>query len=153
MKMLGVAADIYAGLWDGSKYVAEALTVGSLIETPARIVIPYGAVQIMAVDVTQWGGSVTVIDAEGVETIHRTTDRRCAEVAEQIAQDCVPVVLELQEITRGKNAGKQKLVRLAPWSDGVEPPAAPDQMPITADDIPFVWLLPFITGALSMGSL
>ena len=35
MKMLGVAADIYAGLWDGSKYKEEA--VAPTIQTPRRL--------------------------------------------------------------------------------------------------------------------
>lgn len=120
---------------------AGSSTPPVIVEAPKRIAIPEGAVQILAAQVTQWGGDVTVVDANGVETIHKTTDRRCAEVAEQIAQDSVPAWLIVELITRGKNAGKVKLTEVHR-----EPPAATDRtapmpddvlVPITADDIPF----------------
>lgn len=113
LKMLGVAADIYAGLWDGSKYVTAPQVY--VAEPQAPIKLPPGTVQIVKVDVTQWGGDVEVVDYDGVVTVHKTAERQCAELAEQIAQERVPVVLSFEAITRGKNAGKQKLTGVARW--------------------------------------
>ncbi len=79
------------------------------VEAPKRITLPAGTVQILSVTSTEWGGDVTVVDAQGVETIHKTTERQCAALCEQLAQEGVPVTLTLAPITRGKNAGKVKL--------------------------------------------
>ena len=84
-----------------------------VVEAPKAITpieLPAGSAQIVRVQVTAWGGDVTVIDHQGVEVTHKTTERRLAELCEQIVQEAVPVVLQLEPITRGKNAGKVKLV-------------------------------------------
>src|SRR3990167_3889414 len=46
----------------------------SVIATPAKIALPAGAVQIVAVQGTTWGGDVTVVDADGVESVLKTTE-------------------------------------------------------------------------------
>lgn len=79
-------------------------------EAPRRITLPPGTVQILSAHIGEWGGAdVVVVDEHGVETTHKTTERQLAELCEQIAQEAAPVTLEFQPITRGKNAGKQKL--------------------------------------------
>ena len=79
------------------------------VTAPSRIALPEDTYQIVAVHPTQWGADVVVVDRHGVEVTHKTTERQCAELCEQIAQEGVPVTLDLQNITRGKNAGKVKL--------------------------------------------
>jgi phage recombination protein Bet len=73
-----------------------------------------GSCFITAVKVLTWGGEVTVVDSKGEVSTYPTTERRCATLAEQIAQERpqVAVTLGLAEITRGKNAGKVKLVEI-----------------------------------------
>jgi hypothetical protein len=90
---------------------AETVHQPLVVEAPStpRAPLPAGCVYILKVQVTTWGGDVTVVDADGVEAVHKTTERRCAELCEQIAQEGVPVTLDLQTITRGKNAGHVKL--------------------------------------------
>ena len=51
-----------------------------------RIKLPEGALQIVSVKVEQWGGEIEAVDANGVVTVHRTSNRQCAELAEQLAQ-------------------------------------------------------------------
>lgn len=81
-----------------------------VVEAPKRIALPAGTVQILSARIGEWGGAdVVVVDADGVETAHKTTERQLAELCEAIAQEAVPATLEFQVITRGKNAGKQKL--------------------------------------------
>ncbi len=89
------------------------------VEAPKRITLPTGTVQILSVTSTEWGGDVTVVDAQGVETIHKTTERQCAALCEQLAQEGVPVTLTLASITRGKNAGKMKLTGAHRWAPEV----------------------------------
>ncbi len=90
------------------------------VEAPKRInALPTGTVQILSVTSTEWGGDVTVVDAQGVETIHKTTERQCAALCEQLAQEGVPVTLTLASITRGKNAGKMKLTGAHRWAPEV----------------------------------
>jgi hypothetical protein len=141
LKMLGVAADIYAGLWDGAKYLTAPPVQMAPIQAPrVNRMLPPGTVQIMAVAVTQWGGEVTVVDTAGEEHVHKTTDRKLAELSEQIAQECVPVSLAFEEITRGKNKGKQKLTGVKRWvAPATPPPPEPEPVPppLTADQIPF----------------
>jgi phage recombination protein Bet len=108
------------------------------VEAPkpiTRIAVPDGTVQIVSVQSTPWGADVTVVDSHGVETVYKTTERQCAELCEQIVQEAVPVTLELQSITRGKNAGKVKLAGVHRY---VAPVPAVIEAPIlTADEIPF----------------
>lgn len=114
------------------------------VQASRRIALPAGTVQILSVQVTPWGGDVLVVTADGEEVAHKTTERRCAELCEQIAQEAVPVTLELQPITRGKNAGKVKLVgvhrhrtyNVDDLPDG-EVLGTVEGLPITAADIPF----------------
>jgi phage recombination protein Bet len=82
-----------------------------VVQAPTRIDLPPGTVQILSARIGEWGGAdVVVVDPNGVETSHKTTERQLAVLCEQIAQEAVPVTLEFQPITRGKNAGKDKLV-------------------------------------------
>lgn len=99
------------------------------VEAPKRIPLQSGTVQIVAVAPTQWGGEVTVVDSNGVEVTHKTTEARCAALCEQLAQEGVPVTLDLQPITRGKNAGHVKLV----GAHRYQPPAPVDDNTIDAE--------------------
>jgi hypothetical protein len=119
LKMLGVAADIYAGLWDGSKYIVPQPK--ATVEAPKKIALPAGTVQIVKVNPTQWGGDIEVVDGNGVSTTYKTTERQCAELCEQVAQEGVPVTLNLQTITRGVNQGKQKLASIVRWKSPEQP--------------------------------
>jgi hypothetical protein len=114
-----------------------------IVEAPKRVALPSGTVQIVSVQVTTWGGDITVVDEHGVETVHKTTERKVAELCEQIAQEGVPVTLTLTPITRGVNAGKEKLTavkRYAPEDPipvTAEKSGPPDVPVLTADEIPF----------------
>lgn len=89
---------------------AETIPQPLVVEAPKRIVLPVGTSQIIEVQATEWGADVTVVDDHGEQVTHKTSERQCAALCEQIAQEGVPVILDLQAITRGKNAGKVKLV-------------------------------------------
>lgn len=112
-----------------------------VVTAPSRIAVPAGAAQIVAVQVTTWGGDVTVVLPSGEEVTHKTDKRELAELCEQIAQEAVPVTLEFAEITRGKNKGKEKLVgvhrvRVSAVELPTDAPPS-NEPPITASDIPF----------------
>ena len=99
---------------------AETLHQPVVVHAPAAVrhePPPEGYCRIVSAVSTQWGGEVTVVDARGEEATFKTTDRQCAELCEQIAQEGTPVTLELQEITRGKNAGKEKLVGVKRYTE------------------------------------
>lgn len=102
------------------------------VEAPARVALPAGTFQIVTVEPTAWGGDVTVVDANGEQVTHKTTERQCAALCEQIAQEGVPVTLDLQPITRGKNAGKVKLAGVKRWTPEL-PPAKDDNTTIDAE--------------------
>jgi hypothetical protein len=89
---------------------AEALAQPLVVEAPKRVTLPAGTVQILSAKVTQWGGDIVAVDEHGVLATHKTTERQVAELCEALAQEAVPVTLDMQEITRGVNKGKQKLV-------------------------------------------
>jgi hypothetical protein len=112
----------------------EPLTV----KATKQIDLPEGTVQIVSSKVEQWGGDIEVVDDSGVVTVHKTADRQCAVLAEQIAQEHVPVTLTFEKITRGKNAGKDKLVGVKRW-EAAKPVSVlePDQPVLTAEQIPF----------------
>lgn len=87
-----------------------------LVAPPKRIALPDGTVQIVSAAIGEWGGAdVVVVDGNGVETVHKTTERQLAELCEAIAQEAVPVTLEFAEITRGVNKGKKKLTAVHRW--------------------------------------
>jgi phage recombination protein Bet len=92
-----------------------------VIEAPKAVTPPpAGASRILRVVSTQWGAEVEVVDTDGVVAVYKTSERRCAELAEQLAQEGGPVTIDLATITRGQNAGKQKLVAVHRW----EPPSS-----------------------------
>jgi hypothetical protein len=108
-----------------------------VVAAPRRIALPPGSVQVLSVQVTTWGGDVLVVDGHGAEVSYKTTERRCAELCEQLAQEAVPVTLTLVPITRGVNAGKVKLTGAARYH---EPSQAEDNAidaEIAAKDAPF----------------
>lgn len=96
-----------------------------VVEAPKRVELPEGTVQILSSSIGEWGGAdVVVVDANGVESTHKTTERQLAELCEALAQEAVPVTLAFTEITRGVNKGKQKLVavhRYAPPTAAIAP--------------------------------
>jgi hypothetical protein len=123
-----------------------------LLPTPKPIALPDGTWQVISVQMTQWGGEVTLVDKDGLEVVHKTNERKLAELCEQIAQEAVPVTLEFVTISRGVNTGKTKLTAVHRY---VAPAAAPAPEPpagaaLTADDIPFMWLVGFMLPALSI---
>ena len=88
----------------------ETIPQPLVVEAPRRVELPAGTVQVLSAAIGDWGGAdVVVIDGHGVETTHKTSERQLAALCEQIAQEAVPVTLEFVTITRGKNAGKEKL--------------------------------------------
>ena len=114
LKMLGVAADIYAGMWDGSKYNAPPQPL--VIEAPQTVALPAGASQILKATPGNWGGSdIEVVSEHGTVTIYKVINRQLTELCEQIAQEAVPVTLQFERISKGKNAGKDKLVGVTRW--------------------------------------
>jgi hypothetical protein len=126
------------GMLDETETDSIPNAVASVVAPVTRITLPEGTVQVVDVVVSSWGGDVTVVDKDGVETVWKTASRECAELAEQLQQARVPVQLVTQEITRGKNQGKQKLVAVKRWS--AREPGSDDVLPgdtITADDIGF----------------
>ncbi len=137
LKMLGVAADIYAGLWDGSKFKEEPRQPVSLVQAQQRIEVPAGAVQIIAVNMTEWGGDVVTVNSDGVEVVYKTTDRQCAELAEALAQEHVAVSLTLEPISKGKNAGKMKLTAIHRNAQAPSAASMVAALPITDKDLAF----------------
>lgn len=123
--------------------MGQAEPAALVVEAPKRIALPKDAVQILSVTATQWGGDVVVVDNNGVEATHKTTERQCAALCEQIAQEGIPVWLDLQPITRGKNAGKVKLVGVRRTPPGFEPIGEPvdnnalDAEVLAQDEVPF----------------
>lgn len=113
-------------------YTVEAEPVR---EPPRRIPLPTGAFQIVEAKSAQWGGEVIVVDHNGEEFFHKTTDKKLLEFCKVNRQDAVPVTLDFEEITRGVNKGKQKLVAVHLWM--APPPPPPQAAPLTADEIPF----------------
>ena len=107
----------------------------------APVVLPDGTYQILTVSSTEWGAGVTVVDAHGVQAIYKTTERQCAVLCEQIAQEAVPVTLTLTPITRGKNAGHVKLTavqRCVPQVSDISGTGADEENAgLSAEDIPF----------------
>lgn len=89
-----------------------------------RIELPAGTFQVLEAKSTQWGGEVIVVDANGEEHFHKTTDKQVLDFCRVNAQDAVPVTLEFEEITRGVNKGKQKLIAVHRYQA------------LTANDIP-----------------
>lgn len=111
----------------------ETIPQPVVVQAPSRIELPPGTVQILSSQIGEWGGAdIVVVDADGVETTHKTTERQLATLCEQIVQEAVPVTLEFQEITRGVNKGKQKLVAVHRFT--TEPKALE---PVPASDIAF----------------
>jgi phage recombination protein Bet len=101
-----------------------------------RIQLPAGTFQIVAVSPTTWGADVTFVDEHGAEVMHKTTERQCAALCEQVAQEHIPVTLILQDITRGVNKGKAKLTgvhRYQPGPQRVELPPVDDNAALDAE--------------------
>jgi hypothetical protein len=100
------------------------------------IPLPPGTVQIVGVRAMQWGGEVTVVDAAGVETTHKTSDAACLQDAVTFRDQRVPVVVTFGVITRGKNKGREKLAAIHAFEPDTPPaPEPPDPPP--ADDLAF----------------
>lgn len=103
-----------------------------VVEAPRRPLTPppAGYFYIVKVVVTNYGGDIWTVDEHGSVEEHKTAERQCAELCEQVAQEMppVPVKLVLQKITRGKNVGKDKLV-------GVERFKDPDVLDAIAQDV------------------
>lgn len=109
--------------------IQQPLVVGAL----RRIELPVGTYQILSVSSTDWGGDVTFATWDGEEVTHKTNERECVSLCEQIAQDGVPVTLELQPITRGKNKGQVKLVGVHRFQGPAPDPVAAENASIDAE--------------------
>jgi hypothetical protein len=125
LKMLGVAADIYAGLWDGSKYVAEGKAAEkeqdkATVKTDkatkeARVMPPEalaeGAVFIEKVIPKSRGNQewAEVILSTGETVIAR--EPGSISLATNLAQETSPVIVA----TRVNGKGKTELEELARW--------------------------------------
>jgi phage recombination protein Bet len=79
-----------------------------------RISLPTGAVQVVAVRRMRWGGELTVVDGDGEERIERTDSASVIDQAEGLLTTPTAVVLQMQTISGGKNAGKQKVTGFDP---------------------------------------
>jgi len=111
----------------------------AIAEPLKRIDLPAGTFQVIDAKSAQWGGEVIVVDANGEEFFHKTTDKRVLDFCKVNRQDAVPVTLEFEEITRGVNKGKQKLVAVHRYAPPQTPqsPSDPPAPPLTSDQIPF----------------
>ena len=107
------------------------------VEAQRRVELPPSTVQILTVLPTKWGADVIVVNNDGEEITHKTTERQCAALCEQIAQECVPAVLSFQPITRGVNKGKEKLAEVHRYIAAPTPAVEVPALVIAADDIPF----------------
>lgn len=104
---------------------AETIPQPLTVEAPKtveRAPLPDGYVWIEKVEVKQWGGEITVVDAAGEERVYPTPDRQCAELCEQIVQEGVAVKLDL---VKGKRDGKIKVKAVHRWKP--EPTLTPDE--------------------------
>jgi hypothetical protein len=84
--------------------------------------------------------SVTVVDSNGEEHFYKTADSQVVKFCQVNRQDAVPVTLEFEEITRGVNKGKQKLVGVHRYivpRENATKETTEFVPPITAEDIPF----------------
>jgi hypothetical protein len=79
-----------------------------VIEAPKadRPPLPAGCFYILNVTPKQFGGDLAVVDANGTEETYPVPDRQCVALAEQIAQEGVPVTLER---VKGARDGKVKV--------------------------------------------
>lgn len=130
LKMLGVAADIYAGLWDGSKYLAEGkkaeaqeakATAAPDRQTKKNRVMPpeakaAGAVFIEKVIPKSRGNQEwsEVVLSTGEEVIAR--EAGCITLATNVAQSGDPVIVAMSR--NGK--GKLQLDEIARWKTEVQ---------------------------------
>lgn len=114
----------------------ETIPQPLVVEAPkaARPPLPAGAVYLVSFRTKEYGGDLTVVDANGVETEYPVPDRQCAALCEQLVQEGGPVTLQL---VTGKRDGKVKVKAVHRYQP-VEPmPVGDEPQPITADDIPF----------------
>jgi len=110
-----------SGLYTGDEMGQADNSAPAVVAAPKRVALPSGTVQILSVRIGEWGGGdIAVVDEHGVEAVHKTTERQLAELCEQIAQEGTPVVLSFTDITRGKNAGKQKLTAVHRYQSAEE---------------------------------
>lgn len=107
-----------------------------VVEAPKveRAPLPEGCVYILSAKVMTYGGAVVVVDAAGEEQTYPVPDRQCAQLCEAIAQEGVPVRLQL---VIGARDGKTKLKSVARWTADAPAPDVIEALTITAADIPF----------------
>ena len=111
-----------------------------VVQAQERVSLPAGAFQILSAAIGEWGGAdVKVVDADGVETVYKTTNRDLGKLCEQLAQQACPVWLVLEEISRGSNKGKLKLASVKTSAEVIQPKDdnASIDAEIAAADAPF----------------
>lgn len=127
-----------------AEQAAPVVVSEPVAEPLKRIELPPGTFQVLEAKSAQWGGEVIVVNEHGEEFFHKTSDKQVLDFCRVNRQDALPVTMEFEEITRGVNKGKQKLVAVHRWMPKPEAlpkpepqPKALPAAPITADDIPF----------------
>lgn len=135
LKMLGVAADVYAGRWDGSKYVdpsaekAEdrATVTPDKATKKARVMPPEakeeGAVFIEKVIPKTSGNRewAEIVLSSGASIIAR--DHGAITLAVNLVQEASPVIVT----THRNGKGNEELDELARWSPGLMRPTVAEQ--------------------------
>jgi hypothetical protein len=122
------------GMLDELEAEPLAEPVPLVIEAPKadRPALPAGCFYILNVTPKQFGGDIAVVDANGTEETYPVPDRQCVALAEQIAQEGVPVTLER---VKGARDGKVKVKAIHRYQPPTEAPSEP--VAIDASEIPF----------------
>lgn len=125
------------------------------IEAATRIDLPEGTVQVLKVTPRRAGqaefAEVTYVDAAGVEHTHNTTvdwKGSAAALFEQLAQEAVPVTLTTKVTPRSKKTVIDQVHRWAPPVPDEPAIERPDIL--TAESIPFAWILPIAVPLLGV---
>lgn len=108
-----------------------------VIEAPKVVAqpLPVGTFRILSVTPKTYGGDMTVVDEHGAEVSYPIPDRQCVALAEQVAQEGVPVTLDR---VVGKIDKKTKVKAIHRYgAPGASDGAAEPPLTIDASQIPF----------------
>lgn len=93
-----------------------------------RAPLPDGHAWIVRAAAATYGGNLTVLDTNGVETVYPVPDRQCYELVEQIAQEDPPVPVKLT-LVKGARDGKVKVKAVHRY----QPPSDVDNAALDAE--------------------